>query len=353
MRHLIFMDGSNELLEILDRMSGVRVLVVGDVMLDRYWIGRASRLSPEAPVPVVSLGSVLNKPGGAANVAANIAALGAAAILVGLVGQDEAGTALRGALRENGISDEYLMTAENRPTTTKTRVLVHNQQIARIDDESDAPLGDAEESELAGRVTELAESVDAIVLSDYAKGCLTDRFVAAVIAEAKKNGKPVLVDPKNRDLAKYSGATLLTPNLTEALNAAGIEKGGEEQADEAAEMILSRTSIDSLLITLGEHGMKLFTAGSEPVHFPSMARQVFDVTGAGDTVVALLAAALGSGADMHAAISFANIGAGISVEKVGTAVITTEEFRHAIAEYTSLSRTDPQMMISSGNMLNQ
>ena len=329
------MNNTSELLGILDRLTEARVLVVGDVMLDRYWWGNASRLSPEAPVPVVALKKVSNIPGGAGNVAANIAGLGAKVLLTGLIGSDDAGMSLRESLDNHNISVEFLISSESRPTTTKTRVLVHNQQIARIDDEADAPLTDAEESAVLGRVRDIIADVDAVVLSDYAKGCLTRSLVVSVIAEAKKHGKIVLVDPKSRDLTKYSGASLLTPNLAEALNAAGFDRGGEELADDAAVKILSETSVESLLITLGEHGMKLFRAGEKPVHFPSMARQVFDVTGAGDTVVALLAAALGAKAGMHAAISFANIGAGIAVEKVGTTIVGIDELRLAIDEHIS------------------
>ncbi len=321
---------SSGLLAVLDRFSQINTLVVGDVMLDRYWWGHASRLSPEAPVPVVALKKVSNIPGGAANVAANIAGLGGNVFLTGLIGIDDAGTSLREALQDHNISDEFLVSSETRPTTTKTRVLVHNQQIARIDEETDISLTELEEESVLGRVKDVISGVDAVVLSDYAKGCLTRNLVASVIAEAKLHGKIVLVDPKNRDLTKYSGATLLTPNLEEALNAAGIENGCEEMAEAAAKRILSETFVDSLLITLGEHGMKLFRPGHEPVHFPSMARQVFDVTGAGDTVVAMLAAALGAKADLHSAITLANIGAGLAVEKLGTTVVKPDELRLAM-----------------------
>lgn len=329
------MTDTNELLGILDRVAETRILVVGDVMLDRYWWGNASRLSPEAPVPVVALKKVSNIPGGAGNVAANIAGLGAHVILTGLIGSDDAGMSLRESLQNHGISDEFLILSEMRPTTTKTRVLVHRQQIARIDDETDSPLTDAEEGALVGRVKDVIADVDAVVLSDYAKGCLTRTLIASVISEANKHEKIVVVDPKSRDFTKYSGATLLTPNLTEALNAAGIENISEDLAEEAARKILTDTAIDSLLITLGEHGMMLFRPGEEPVHFPSMARQVFDVTGAGDTVVALLASALGAKAGMHSAISFANIGAGIAVEKVGTTIVGIDELRLAIDDHIS------------------
>ncbi len=323
---------TDELLNLLERIPEATVLVVGDVMLDRYWWGEASRLSPEAPVPVVALKRVSNRPGGAGNVAANIAALGAETILVGVIGSDEAGACLRESLSSHGIGESALISFDGRPTTTKTRVLVHNQQIARVDEESDIPLTDAEENAILDRVRAVVEAADVVVLSDYAKGCLTRGLIASVIDEAKRFGKTVVVDPKSRDLTKYSRATYLTPNLSEALRAAGIDRGGEEMAEVAAAKILAETSVESLLVTLGEHGMKLFRDGEEPVHFPSMARQVFDVTGAGDTVVALLAAGLAAKSDPRAAISFANIGAGLAVEKVGTSVITPEELQKAITE---------------------
>lgn len=326
------MEKKAKLLNLLEGISAAKVLVIGDVMLDRYWWGNASRLSPEAPVPVVALKKVSNLPGGAGNVAANIAALGAEVILIGLIGSDEAGISLRNSLQMHRIADGSLLTFDPRPTTTKTRVLVHNQQIARIDEETDLPLTVQEEEIILERVRSSLPEADAVVLSDYAKGCLTRSVVAAVIDEAKRHDKIVIVDPKSRDLTKYSWATLLTPNLTEALSAAGIENGGEEMADEAAEKILADTAVENLLITLGEHGMKLFRTGEKPVHFPSTARQVFDVTGAGDTVVALLAASLAAKADIASAIELANIAAGIVVERVGTAVVGIDELLAAIRE---------------------
>lgn len=327
------MYNTSELLDVLGRINRARVLVVGDVMLDRYWSGRASRLSPEAPVPVVALDKVLNIPGGAANVAANIAGLGANVALAGVTGSDESGSCLRTVLAEHRIADGNLIKSGTRQTTTKTRVLVHNQQIARIDDETTTPLSDADEEALCDAVASAVGSVDAVVLSDYAKGCLTTRVLACAADAARSAGKPVIVDPKARDLTKYDGATLLTPNLAEALNAAGFGGQDESLAGEAAALILERVKIDSLLITLGEHGMKLFRRGEPELHIHSAARQVFDVTGAGDTVVAVLASALAAGAGLPAAISLANFAAGLAVEKVGTTVVGAEELSAAIREH--------------------
>lgn len=327
------MYNTSELLDVLGRIGRARLLVVGDVMLDRYWSGRASRLSPEAPVPVVALDKVLNIPGGAANVAANIAGLGAEVVLAGVTGADESGSCLRNVLAERHIAEGSLIKSNTRQTTTKTRVLVHNQQIARIDDETTTPLSDADEEALCDAIAGAVGNVDAVVLSDYAKGCLTTRVLACAVDAASSAGKPVIVDPKARDLSKYDGATLLTPNLTEALNAAGFGGQDENLAGEAAALILERVKIDSLLVTLGEHGMKLFRRGEPELHIHSAARQVFDVTGAGDTVVAVLASALAAGAGLPAAMSLANFAAGLAVEKVGTTVVGAEELSTAIREH--------------------
>ncbi len=328
----MLIDKTQQQLQIIEKIAGARVLVVGDVMLDRYWLGRASRLSPEAPVPVVGLENVRNIPGGAANVAANIAGLGAKVLLAGVIGSDDAGSALRSAVRASGIADEFLIASDTRKTTSKTRVLVHNQQTARIDDETVTPLTAEDEERLCYNINSVLDGVDAVVVSDYAKGCLTSGALTAAISGAKELDKPIIVDPKSKDLSKYNGSTLLTPNLHEALNAASFENATEENAGEAARVILDKTQIDSLLITLGEHGMMLFGRDGSEAHFPSMARQVFDVTGAGDTVVAVLGVALAAGADLHSAITLANLAAGIAVEKVGTSIVRADELRDAIHE---------------------
>lgn len=324
------MKNSAELLKISDRFGQVKVLVVGDVMLDRYWWGNASRLSPEAPVPVVALRKVSNVPGGAANVAANIAGFGATVLLASVVGADDSANCLCEALTKNGIATDHLLASKNRPTTTKTRVLVHNQQIARVDDETTAPLDQIDEANLTAALKQLISEANLIVLSDYAKGCLTKTLISSVIAEARTQGKMVLVDPKGKDFIRYKGATLLTPNLSEAVNAVGIEHSDENSIEQAAAAILSEVEIDSLLITLGEDGMKLFDRQNAARHFPSTARQVFDVTGAGDAVIATLAVALAVGADVYSAISLANFVAGLSVEKVGTSIIKLAELRAAL-----------------------
>lgn len=324
------MKNPSELVGILDCFAQTKVLIIGDVMLDCYWWGDASRLSPEAPVPVVALNKVSYIPGGAANVAANIAGLGAKVFLVGVVGADDSANNLRKSLQDNAIAPDFLFASDARPTTTKTRVLVHNQQIARIDKETKQPLSEKEEEKVLAIACDLIVEADLIVLSDYAKGCLTPTLIRSIVAEAKQNKKMVLVDPKGKDFTKYNGATLLTPNFAEAVNAANIENTGEQTIEKAAEKLLSEIEIDWLLITLGEEGMKLFRRDAEPIHFPSMARQVFDVTGAGDTVIASLAVALATKTDVHSAVSLANIAAGLVVEKVGTSTIPVEHLRASL-----------------------
>lgn len=324
------MKNPSELLGILDCFAQTKVLIIGDVMLDCYWWGEASRLSPEAPVPIVALNKVSYIPGGAANVAANIAGLGAQVFLVGVVGADDSANNLRESLQKNAIASDFLFASDTRPTTTKTRVLVHNQQIARIDKETREPLNQIEEEKVLAIARDLIAEADLIVLSDYAKGCLTRTLIRSIVAEAKENKKMILVDPKGKDFTKYNGATLLTPNFAEAVNAANVENTGEKTIEKAAEKLLSEIEIDWLLITLGEDGMKLFRRDAEPIHFPSMARQVFDVTGAGDTVIASLAVALAAKTDVHSAVSLANIAAGLVVEKVGTSTIPVEQLRASL-----------------------
>jgi D-beta-D-heptose 7-phosphate kinase/D-beta-D-heptose 1-phosphate adenosyltransferase len=290
------------------------------------------RLSPEAPVPIVELRQTVDIPGGAANVATNIRSTGAQVALVGVFGRVAAADRLSRRLEEAGLCSEFLMRSASRQTTTKTRVLVQKHQIVRIDDETAHTMCDDDENSLRSLIAKAIDGSDVVVLSDYAKGCLSPATIAAVVSEARKAEIPVIVDPKGRNYQKYHGATLLTPNLNEAMLAAGLEFDGDGSVDAAAEKLLGEIEIGSLLITLGERGMKLFDRGSEPLHFPSTARSVYDVTGAGDTVVAFLAASVGAGAAYDPAIRIANIAAGLAVEKVGTAVISKEQLRTAIKD---------------------
>ena len=324
------MNGTRHLSNILKKCAGVKVLIVGDVMLDRYWWGTASRLSPEAPVPVVALKEISNLAGGAANVAANIAGLGAEPYLFGIVGVDEASRTLGKTLQNEKVSSRFLIAFEDRPTTTKTRIIVDKQHIARVDDEVIHLLDESQEKILFTRIKKQLAKMDLIVLSDYGKGCLTRPVIRSIIGEAKKQKKPILVDPKGVDFTKYNGATLLTPNQNEAIKASGVDDTDPHAVELAAKKLLSEVEIESLIITLGKEGMKLFRRNGEIVHFSSVARAVFDVTGAGDTVIATLAAMLGAGADLKSAVVTANVAAGISVEKVGAAIISNEEINFAL-----------------------
>ncbi|MEP6923410.1 MAG: D-glycero-beta-D-manno-heptose-7-phosphate kinase [Pyrinomonadaceae bacterium] len=321
---------------ILNKFADVRVLVVGDVMLDRYFWGTVSRISPEAPVPVVKLEKITQTPGGAANVAANAASLGAKAFLVGAIGADESGRALPQVLAETGVGADYLVKLKNRPTTCKTRVIAHSQQLVRVDDEDSAPLN-AEQAEIVWRrIQEILPQTDIVILSDYGKGCLCEMVLANTIETARKLGKAVLVDPKGKNYLKYRGATLLTPNKGEAAAASGIEITDDYSCKRAGDKLLAELELESVLITLGEDGMRLFEKNQDSKHFPTMARKVYDVTGAGDTVIATLAIALGAGADLATAAQIANAAAGLAVEQVGTAAVKLS------ALYEQLKEVEPQ-----------
>ena len=302
----------------LGDLSAVRLLVVGDVMLDRYWFGEVSRISPEAPVPVVKVERSEERPGGAANVARNAAALGARATLVSVVGADEAGAALERLLPGEGVQTSFHRDPELR-TTVKLRVIGRGQQLLRIDFET-APSHEVLATKLADYDRLLAET-DLVILSDYGKGGLA--HITTMIARARAAGKPVLVDPKGEDWERYRGAGVLTPNRNELRHVVGSWRDAHEMAAKAQKL---REDLDlaALLVTRSEEGMSLYTAdGAEDI--PAVAREVFDVTGAGDTVIATLGALLGAGAPLAVAVHVANEAAGVVVGKLGTAVATPDE----------------------------
>ncbi|MGB7070956.1 MAG: D-glycero-beta-D-manno-heptose-7-phosphate kinase [Pyrinomonadaceae bacterium] len=319
------------LVDSLENVSNGRILVVGDVMLDRYWWGSVSRISPEAPVPVVRLKDTSVAAGGAANVAANIAGLGAAPILVGAVGDDVDAGLFPGVLARSGVSADDLISIPGRPTTVKTRVIAHSQQVTRVDQETDVPLSTQSEDLVIERIHGWLDTITAIVISDYAKGFLTDRILSETISAASSRRLPILVDPKGRDYEKYRGATLLTPNRREAAEACNFDDNGRELLiARAGEQLMRTFSFDSVLITQGEDGMTLFQAGKEPIHLSAAAREVYDVTGAGDTVIATLAAAIGSSADLETAAQLANRAAGLVVQQVGTTVVSQAALRNEL-----------------------
>ncbi|MDG4553549.1 MAG: bifunctional D-glycero-beta-D-manno-heptose-7-phosphate kinase/D-glycero-beta-D-manno-heptose 1-phosphate adenylyltransferase HldE [Candidatus Competibacter sp.] len=304
-----------------------RVLIAGDVMLDRYWYGPCSRISPEAPVPVVKVEEVEERPGGAANVAVNIATLGGRVRVLGVAGADEAATVLETKLQRLGAACE-LIRQPGQATITKLRVLSRNQQLLRLDFEDGFP--GFEPGALAERFAAWLPDADVAVLSDYQKGAL--RAVESCIAAARAAGKPVLVDPKGRELDRYRGATLLTPNLNEFETVAGLCRDEMELVDKG-EALRRNLELAALLVTRGEQGMTLLRDGAEPLHLAARAREVYDVTGAGDTVIATLAVGLAAGLALPAATVLANLAAGIVVGKLGAASVTVSELRRALYEH--------------------
>ena len=313
------------------RFDNARVLVVGDVMLDRYWHGGTARISPEAPVPVVKVEEIENRPGGSGNVALNIAALGAQAQLFGLTGDDEAADALTTQLQAASVSCHFHRVAE-QPTITKLRVISRQQQLLRMDFEQ--PFAADGAAVLSAQAQAAIAHCKAMILSDYAKGALADP--QPLIRAARAANVPVLVDPKGSDFQRYRGATLLTPNLSEFEAIVG-RCANETELVEKGQQLLRDLQLDALLITRGEHGMTLLQASKNPgqpdtpeLHLPAQAREVFDVTGAGDTVIAVLAAALAAGESLRDAVMLSNIAAGIVVGKLGTAVVSATELRRAL-----------------------
>ncbi|MBA4284577.1 MAG: bifunctional heptose 7-phosphate kinase/heptose 1-phosphate adenyltransferase [Xanthomonadaceae bacterium] len=328
----------------IPHFDAARVLVVGDVMLDRYWVGPTGRISPEAPVPVVRIQKDETRPGGAANVALNIASLGGQVRLLGVVGRDDAAKKLRDALIDRQVQPDFTETA-SCPTITKLRVLSRNQQLIRLDfEESLAVAGAFNHDEFLGRFRRALDDAQVVILSDYGKGTLAD--AARMIAEARARNLPVLVDPKGSDWRPYRGATLITPNLSELEAVVGpcpdeatIVAKGRKLRDELG--------IDALLVTRSEHGMTLLAPNQPPLHLPTEAREVFDVTGAGDTVIATFGAALAAGHDFAHAARVANLAAGIVVAKLGTATVSPAELLRAIRrqhEDDSAVLSEPELL---------
>ncbi|MGH8516888.1 MAG: bifunctional D-glycero-beta-D-manno-heptose-7-phosphate kinase/D-glycero-beta-D-manno-heptose 1-phosphate adenylyltransferase HldE [Panacagrimonas sp.] len=311
----------------LPDFSKTRLLVAGDLMLDRYWSGATQRISPEAPVPVVRVGRDESRPGGAANVALNLAALGARASLIGVVGRDPAAAALSSQLRQVGVEIDFIE-SPRLPTITKLRVLSRNQQVIRLDfEESYAGDQAFDRARLIERFTLGLAQAQVAVLSDYAKGTLTD--APALVAQCLALGKPVVIDPKGTDFTRYRGATLLTPNVPE-LEAVMGPCPDERSIVEKGARLLNDLQLQALLVTRSEKGMSLIRPGKPPLHLPTEAREVFDVTGAGDTVLAALAGAIAAGMDMGDAVRLANVAAGIVVGKLGTATASRAELELAL-----------------------
>ena len=316
--------------QIVGRFRGRSILVVGDLILDRFVWGSVNRISPEAPVPVVEIQEESIRLGGAANVASNLASLGARPLLVGIVGRDEEGRKLIDELGQLGIGRQGILEDEARRTSVKTRIIAHNQQVCRTDRESrKAPSKAVVERILAAYGTFL-DGAEGIILSDYAKGMMSPPLVATVIGESRNHGKFLAVDPKSADFSAYSRASIVTPNKREAERASGVQIVDEASLVSAGRKLIEATSGDYLLVTRGEAGMTLFD-GTGHTHIPTAAREVFDVTGAGDTVISSLALAVAAGGSVSEASVLANYAAGVVVAKVGTATATADEILDSMA----------------------
>jgi D-beta-D-heptose 7-phosphate kinase/D-beta-D-heptose 1-phosphate adenosyltransferase len=322
--------------------SSARVLVVGDLMLDRYWHGPTSRISPEAPVPVVHVNEIEERPGGAGNVALNIAVLGATSTVIGLTGNDDAANALETSLRAANVNTRFVRLANN-PTITKLRVMSRNQQLIRLDFE-DGFVGE-DLSALEKSFGDNLDSHDVVVCSDYGKGSL--RNVQALIALCKQKNIPVLVDPKGADFQRYQGASLVTPNLAEFEAVVG-KCADDAELVSKAQALCKQCDFAALLITRSEHGMSLIQQ-DEVHHLPTHAREVYDVTGAGDTVVSTLAAAIAAGESLAQATALANLAAGLVVAKSGTASVSVAELRAALREHFVVRRgvLDPGELVQA------
>ena len=318
--------------EIVVRMRSKTIVVLGDVMLDEFVWGDVTRISPEAPVPVVDIRRESVRLGGAANVLANLIALGARARVVGIVGDDRAGERLQAELNEAGAlhAGASLVVDESRPTTIKTRIIAHNQLVVRADRERRTQVAGEAEERLIETLRGALKEADAFVVSDYDKGAVTARVLGEILPLAVELKIPALVDPKIRNFNAYRPATLVTPNHHEALRLTGTEDDTDAGMAQAARLIRAQLECDSVLITRGEQGLMLLEGDGEPVYVPTAAREVYDVTGAGDTVIATLAAALASGASLVEAAMLANHAAGLVVGKLGTATVSADELLDAI-----------------------
>jgi rfaE bifunctional protein kinase chain/domain len=315
---------------ITEGIGQAKVLILGDIMLDEYQFGTVSRISPEAPVPVVEITSSKMLLGGAANVAANIRALGDEPILVGTVGEDEAAVKLSQLLKLHGISDEFVISDRTRQTTIKTRIIAHSQQVVRADREDRHELNQDIENIVLKRFLDVSDEIKAVIISDYGKGVITKTLLEKVIEVCLEKNIFIAVDPKETHFYNYRRVSVITPNHHEAGFAYGRRIVSEKDLVEVGNGLLQKLEAKSILITRGSEGMSLFRYGSDPTHIPTFARKVFDVTGAGDTVIASFVAAVCAGADLVEAAIVANAGAGITIGEVGTATVTVSQLRQEL-----------------------
>ena len=320
----------DQFLEHLRSFRDLNLLVVGDLILDEFIWGKVRRISPEAPVPVVEVERESLRLGGSANVVNNLTSLGCRVALCGVVGNDNNGDRLREILSDMDVDCAGVVVKDNRPTAIKTRVIAQHQQIVRFDREKALPISDYSRDKITSYIRENLDSFDAIILSDYGKGVISKKLLDEIIPLIKERDIPIAVDPKPLNFPFYRGVTVITPNHHEAAAAAGIDTEGEETLIATGKTLLEKQKAEAILITRGENGMSLFEKGGDITHIPTMARDVYDVTGAGDTVISTMALALASGADLKEAAVMSNHAAGIVVGKLGTATITVEELKEAM-----------------------
>jgi D-beta-D-heptose 7-phosphate kinase/D-beta-D-heptose 1-phosphate adenosyltransferase len=320
-----------KLLKILEKFRNKKILVIGDIMLDKYIWGEVSRISPEAPVQVVHVSKETYAPGGASNVASNAAELEGKVYMAGIAGNDEAKHVLLQELKKKGINSDGIFIDNDKPTTQKVRIVGRSQQLLRVDYEKKEHVHKDIEDSLINFLKKTIREADVVVISDYAKGVITPKICDAIIQMSKEHNKAVIVDPKPKHLNLYSNATLITPNSAEASEMAGIEDGSDEAAVEIGNKLMKYLNTN-VLLTRGERGMSLFEKSGSVTHIPAKAREVYSLIGAGDTVVATIALALASGSSFEDAAVLANIAAGIKVGKIGTASVSIEEIKKGIEE---------------------
>lgn len=316
---------------LIDGFSGAKVLVIGDLIMDHFIWGKVKRISPEAPVPVVEVTEESLMLGGSANVVNNVRSLGGGCLVTGVVGRDYDGRKLTRKLRDKGVDTSGIVVDAARPTTLKTRIIAHNQQVVRYDRENKSRIDEGGTEKVLRYIKKAAREADVVVLSDYAKGLITEDLVQRINGICAEAGIPVAVDPKVEHFDYYRGVSVVTPNNLEASQASGIEIEDGETLKRAGETLMARLGCRALLVTRGEHGMCLFENGTE-THIPTVAKEVYDVSGAGDTVIGVLALSLATGADYRESAILANFAAGVVVGKIGTATVTPDELKRAVSE---------------------
>ena len=323
------MTDNSKLSKHIDNFNGRKVLVLGDILLDEYIWGDAKRISPEAPVPVVNIQKREIRPGGAANVAMTIAKLGGIPVLAGVIGDDDTGFLFKKTVESNGISNLIMSVENQRITPRKTRIIASNQQMLRIDNEEVHPITDNSRDELISRLDSALAGVDSLLVSDYAKGLIESRLLSPVLDMAKSRDMIITVDPKPVNMHLYKGVTLVSPNLKEASISSGIEVSDRKSLRDAANKLIETITPKALLIPRGSDGLSLYTSDGDERHLPAMTSHVYDVSGAGDTLIGTLTLSMCAGADIYDATLIANCAASVVVRKPGVAVVDTEELREA------------------------